>query len=167
MTQAERDRLVALQKAKKKLITQREAAGGSGGAGLERSAGKTAALRDEKTRGRGGDSWITREAVEPTDGGELGKGGGEDPDGACLPRIRTDVGGGISQGETPDRGEQRDGASVDDSRQAVAGEGREGDAGASLAATAEPVWRIGAVGYQRTRLAGRAGRKAVLDRNDR
>ena len=43
----------------------------------------------------------------------------------------------------------------------------EGEAGTCLAAAAEPVWGTGAVGHQRARLAGRAGREVVPDRHDR
>ncbi len=39
--------------------------------------------------------------------------------------------------------------------------------GAWLAAAAEPVWGVGAVGHQRARLAGRARREVVPDRDDR
>src|SRR5579872_7096836 len=56
---------------------------------------------------------------------------------------------------------------MDNPRQGVAGEHREGGLGASVAPAAEPVGRAGAVGHQRAQLAGRAGRKAVPIRDDR
>src|SRR5713226_8160453 len=56
---------------------------------------------------------------------------------------------------------------MDDPRSTVAEETREGEAGACLAATAEPLRGAGAMGHQRARLAGRAWRKAVPDRDDR
>src|SRR5438105_4354938 len=56
---------------------------------------------------------------------------------------------------------------MDDGSQTVAGKESESPASACLAATTEPVWGAGAVGYERARLAGRAWRKAVSDRHDR
>jgi hypothetical protein len=127
MTQADRDRLVTLKKAKKKLITQREAA-----EELELSMRQVKRLlyglkkRGDKAVVHG----LRGKAVEPADRGEHRKAGGEDLVGAGVRRVRADLGGGVPGEEARDRGEQRDGAAVDDPRQAVAGEEREGQAGA-------------------------------------
>ena len=153
MTQADRDRLVTLKKAKKKLITQREAAEELG-LSIRQVKRLLYALkkRGDKAVVHGLRGKPSNRRIEERYRAE----GGEDLVDAGVRRVRADVGGGVSGQETRDRGEQRDGAEVDDPRQAVAGEEREGPAGACLAAAAEPVWRAGAVGHQRARLAGGA-----------
>ena len=64
MTQADRDRLVALKKVKKQLITQREAA-----EELELSIRQVQRLLDRLQEGgeQGRGPWATRRAVEPAD----------------------------------------------------------------------------------------------------
>src|ERR1022692_5201413 len=56
---------------------------------------------------------------------------------------------------------------MDDAREALACERAESECSTRLATAAEPPGRVGAVGHQRTRLAGRARREAVPDRHDR
>src|SRR2546423_425608 len=108
MTQADRDRLVTLKKAKKKLITQREAAGELGIStrqvkrllyALKKRGDKAVVhgLRGRPSQRRIGESF------------------------------RADVSGRVFAQKARDRGQQRDGAEVDDPGQAVAGEEREGE----------------------------------------
>ena len=92
MTQAERDRLVTLKKAKKKVITQREAAEELG---LSIRQVKRLLYRVEEARRQSRGVWPAREAVEPADGREHREGGGEDLVGAGVPRVRADLGGGV------------------------------------------------------------------------
>src|SRR5579862_4949952 len=56
---------------------------------------------------------------------------------------------------------------MDDTRQTVGGKTGEGQRGSPLAAATEPLRRAGPVGHERTRLAGRAWRKALSDCDDR
>jgi hypothetical protein len=64
--------------------------------------------------------------------------------------------------QTRHRGEQGDGAVVDDESGAVEGEESEDPRDPPVAATAEPFRRVGAVGHQRARLVGRTGRELYL-----
>jgi predicted DNA-binding protein (UPF0251 family) len=64
MTQADRDRLVTLKKAEKKLITQREAAAGMG-IGTRQVKRLLHALKE--ARRQGGDSRVAGRAVGPED----------------------------------------------------------------------------------------------------
>src|ERR1039457_5154106 len=111
MTQAERDRLVALKKAKKKLITQKEAGEELGI--TERHVRRL--LRELKRRG---DQVVAH--------GLRGyrTGGGGDPVAAGVPEIWADAGRGVLSQETRHRGEPGDGAGLDDGGQALGrGEG--------------------------------------------
>ena len=101
MTQAERDRLVALKKAKKKLITQKQAAEELGI--TERHVRRL--LRELKRRG----DKIVAHGLRGV------------PVAAGVPGIWADVGVGIPGPETQHRGESGDFAAVDDGSQAVAG----------------------------------------------
>jgi hypothetical protein len=82
MTQAERDRLVALKKAKKKLITQKQAAEELGI--TERHVRRL--LRAEAARRQGGGARTAGAAVEPQDQRGHRKGGGGHPVAAGVPR---------------------------------------------------------------------------------
>src|ERR1035438_9975941 len=143
------------------------AARGSRGTGAEHSAGEAPTVCLEEAGRPGGGPRAARSSVQPEDRGQNRKAGGQDIVGAGVRRVRADLGGGVPGEETRNRGEQRDGAAMDDSRQAVARQEREGQAGALLAAAAKPLGGTGAMGHQRTRLAGRAGREALSDRHDR
>src|SRR6266446_6193091 len=163
MTQADRDRLVALRKAKKKLITQREAAAELG-----------VSVRQVKRLLQGwkkrGDKVVVHglrgPAVEAADRGGRRERGGEDSVGGCISRVRSDFGSRILAKEAPHRGEQGDGAEMDEGGPSMAGQARAGERGAPVAAAAKPPGGAGAVGHQRARLAGRPGREAVPDRHD-
>ena len=117
MTQAERDRLVALKKAKKKLITQKQAAEELGI--TERQVRRL--LRQLKRRG---DKAVVHALRGLPSNRKIGRGdrtgGGSDPVEAGVPGIWTDAGVGVSGQEARDRGEPRDGAAMDDRSQAVA-----------------------------------------------
>ena len=75
MTQADRDRLVTLKKAKKKLITQREAAEELG---LSTRHVRRLLYAMKKRGGQGRGARVARHTVEPQDRSESGAGGGED-----------------------------------------------------------------------------------------
>src|SRR6266704_6639426 len=90
MTQAERDRLVALKKAKKKLITQKQAAEELGI--TERHVRRL--LRALKKRG--GKPRAAGAPVKPQDQRGYEAGGGNDPVEACVPGIPADAGLGVS-----------------------------------------------------------------------
>ena len=111
MTQADRDRLVTLKKAKKKLITQREAAEELG-LSIRQVKRLLYALkkRGDKAVIHGLRGKPSNRRIEERDRA----GGGEDLVGAGVRRVRADVGGGVPEQEARDRGEQRDGAEVDD-----------------------------------------------------
>src|ERR1022692_3446636 len=143
------------------------AARGSRGTGVEHSAGEAPAECLEEARRPGGGPQAARSFVQPADRREDREAGGEDLVSSGVRRVWADLGCGISKEEARDRGAQRDGAAVDDTRQAMARQEREGQAGALLAAAAKPLWGPGAMGHQRTRVAGRAGREALPDRHDR
>jgi biotin operon repressor len=164
MTQADRDRLVALKKAKKKLITQREAAEelGISVRHVKRLIYAVKKHGDKAVvhglRGRPSNRRI-EEKIEAR--------GDEDLVGTGLRWIRANAGGGVLMQQARDRGEQGDGAAVDDAGQVVAGEESESERGPHVAAATEPVRRVGAMGYQRSRVAGGPGRETVPDRDDR
>ena len=90
------------------------AARGGRGAGDEHAAGEAAVACVEEARRQGRDPRAAREAVEPEDREKHRAGGGEDLVGAGVRRVRADVGGGVPEQEARDRGEQGDGAAVDD-----------------------------------------------------
>ena len=104
MTQADRDRLVTLKKAKKKLITQREAAEELG-VSVRQVKRLLHALkkRGDKAVVHGLRGKPSNRKIEESDRAR----GGEDPVGAGISRIRADVGGGVSGEEARDRGRAR------------------------------------------------------------
>ena len=120
MTQAERDRLVALKKAKKKLITQKQAAEELGI--TERHVRRL--LRELKRRGdkvvaHGLRGLPSNRKIEC----RYRAGGGGDSFAAGVSRVRADTGGGVPGEEARDRGEPGDGAAVDDRQQSCGGRG--------------------------------------------
>src|SRR5204863_4897399 len=130
-------------------------------------AREAAALWVEEAWGQSRGPRAAGETVPSEDQAEHGTGGRADFVRPGIPGIRADAGVRILAEEARDRGEQGDGAAVDDGGQAVGGQKREGPAGAYVAAAAEPVWGAGAVGHQRTRLAGGTRGEVVPDRDDR
>ena len=159
MTQVERDRLVTLKKAKRRLLTERKAA-----EELNLSVRQVKRLlyglkkHGDKAVVHGLRGKPSKRKIQER---ENRTGGCSDLVGACISGIRSDVGGGVFGEEPRHRGEQGNGPTVDDPEQAMAGERIEDSRGASLAALAEPVWGAGAMGHQRTRLAGGGWRAAV------
>ena len=117
MTQAERDRLVALKKAKKKLITQKQAAEELGI--TERHVRRL--LRGLKRRGDKAVSHALRGLPsKPRDQRRHQTRGGDDPGEAGIRGIQADAGLGIS-GETPRYSCQPgNGAAMDDRGQTMA-----------------------------------------------
>jgi hypothetical protein len=164
MTQADRDRLVTLRKAKKRLITQREAA-----LELEWSVRQVKRLLyawkkrgDEAVihglRGRPSnrrmDEYVEKTAVKILSADVYQEFG---------PTLAAEY----LQKKHKITASKEDRAAMDDARQAMAGEEREGQASPCLAAATESVWGVGAVGYQRARLAGGTWGAVVSDRHDR
>jgi biotin operon repressor len=146
MDQAERDRLVALKKAKKKLITQKQAAEEIGVTERQvrrllrklRQKGDRAVIHE--LRGRASNRKLPAKLeqramtvlVRPR-----------------VPGIWPDAGGGILAQTTPDYGEQGDRAAMDDEGGAVASRASSCDGDSSVETAAEPLWRTGAVGHSR------------------
>ena len=163
MTQRERDRLVALHKADKKLITQKQAARQTGLS--ERQLRRLLAkLRSE------GDQAVVHAARGPRVQPQAQRPGGKTRRGDPLPtrlrRLRADSGSGVSRAAPRRPGRPRNAARLD---------GRRGPleappqvrAPASVAAPPRLPRRAGAMGHLRARLAGRARREAAADRHDR
>jgi biotin operon repressor len=118
MNQAERDRLVTLRKAKKRLITQRQAAEELG-ISVRQVKRLLVALkkRGDKVvihglRGQPSKRKIDEEDATPGDEDLVGRG---------VPRLRADAGERRVGAAAQDRREQGDGAEVDDGGEAVAG----------------------------------------------
>ena len=143
------------------------AAGGCRGVGGEYTAREEAALRPKEARRQSGDSWAARKAIAAADRRGDREGSGEAVVGGCVSGIRADIGGGVFVQKARDRGEQGNGPAVDDAGPVMARQDREGEGGASVAAAAEPVRGVGAVGYQRARLVRGPWRETVSDRDDR
>jgi len=112
MTQAERDWLVALKKAKKKPVTQRQAAEDLGIA--ERQVRRL--LRALKRRGDKAVVHVTRVAIQSLDQCRHRTEGGGNSVQAGVPGIWADAGCGIPGPETRHRGEPGDGVTVDGSK---------------------------------------------------
>jgi hypothetical protein len=106
MTQAERDRLVALKKAKKKLISQREAA----------DELKVSVRPVQRLLGA-----LQKEGDKAVVHGLRGRASNRRIEEKIERQAVKDVGGGVFGREARDRSEQGDGAAMDDPRQAVAG----------------------------------------------
>jgi hypothetical protein len=117
MTQAERDRLVALKKAKKKLIYTEGGSRRTGNHGKTRAA--SAAGTEAAWRPSGG-ARSAGTSLQPQDQCGYRTGGGGDPVTAGVPGIWADAGRGVLSQETRHRGESGDGAAMDDGGQAVA-----------------------------------------------
>src|SRR3954451_12680010 len=162
MTQKERDRLVALKKAKKKLITQKQAAAEIGVS--ERQV--RGMLRSLKERG---DKAVVH-AAWPEIASEDCRPGSGKRDWNCkpsvVPGLWSDFGSRVSGEETRCGGEPRDTARLDGGSQAMASQSQAGGKGACLAHTAEPLGRIAAMGYERARWAGGPRAEAVFDQHD-
>ena len=113
MTQAERDRLVALKKAKKKLITQKQAAEEIGVTERQvrrllrklRRKGDQAVIHE--LRGRASNRKLSAEVEQQAVDGPFRPG---------VPGIRADVGGGVPAQAARDYGEQGDAAAMDGRR---------------------------------------------------
>ena len=97
MTQAERDRLVALKKAKKKLITQKEAAQELGI--TERHVRRL--LRTEAARRQNRGARAAETSLPSQDQRRYGEGGGGDPVAAPVPGLWADAGSGIPNEAPP------------------------------------------------------------------
>ena len=122
MTQADRDRLVALKKAKKKLITQREAAEELG---LSVRHVKRLIYALKKHGDKAVVHGLRGTAIEPEDRGEDRARGSEDSIGAGIRGFGPTLAAEYLRKKHGIEVEQRDGAAVDDASQAVAGkEGR-------------------------------------------
>jgi transposase len=145
MTQEERDRLVALKKAKKKVITQREAAEELGLSirqvkrllyGLKKRGDKAVVHGlGGKPSNRRMEERVERQAVKILSA-PVYQGFGPTLAAEYLEKKH-----GIQASKETVR-------AVDDPRQAMGGQEREGQRGARLAAAAGPMGRAGAVGHQ-------------------
>jgi Homeodomain-like domain len=113
MTKQERDRLVALKKAKKKLITQKQAASEIGVS--ERQVRRM--LRNLKERGdRAVVPCYARQEVESKTCRRSEAKGNRDSEPRGVPRVRADTGSRIFSPETQAAGEPGNGAYMDESK---------------------------------------------------
>ena len=164
MTQADRDRLVTLKKAKKKLITQREAAEELG-LSIRQVKRLLYAL---KKRG-------DKAVVHGLRGKPSNRRIAEDVERKAVKILSAPVYEGFGPTLAAEYLGKKHGieASKETVRQWMIrgklwrAKKEKVKASARLAAAAEPVWGVGAVGHQRARLAGRARGEAVPDRHDR
>src|ERR1035441_1151293 len=83
-----------------------------------------------------------------------------------VPGVWTNVSKRVPAQAAPDNGEQGDAATLDGQGGIVESRPCSGGGGAPVAAAAEPVWRVGAVGHQHPRLAGRPRRNDLPDLDD-
>src|SRR5580692_11247812 len=163
MTQRDRDRLVALKKAKKGLITQRRAAEEIGQSErpvprlLERLKGKGDSALVHALRGRRSNRKLDEKTKQK-----------------ALEILRRDVYRGFGPtlaaeylDSKYDIQAGRDGANVDDRSQTVACQQAECRQDPPVAAAPLTSGRTGPVGHQRACVARGARRKAVLDQHDR
>src|ERR1039457_3235788 len=116
MTQAERDRLVALKKAKKKLMYTEGGSRRTGKHGKTRAA--SAAGTEAAWRPNGG-ARSAGTCLQPQDQCGYRTGGGGDPVTAGVPGIWADAVRGVLSQETRHRGEPGDGAGLDDGGRGV------------------------------------------------
>src|SRR5713226_3671841 len=150
MTQAERDRLVGLKKAKKKLITQKQAAEEIGV--TERQVRRL--LR--KLR-RKGDRAVIHELRGRASNRKLPAEMQQRAIRVLSDPVYRESGRRWRQSTAPaapDYGEQGDAAAMDGEGGIVESWPSPRGGGAPVAVAAEPLWRVGAVGHQRPRLAG-------------
>ena len=165
MTQRERDRLVALKKADKKLVTQKQAAQQLGLSERQirrllaklRSEGDRAVIH--AARGRASNRKISAQ-VEKTSR--------HDPLPTRIRRLWADPGSGIPRAAPRHPRRPRNAAGLDDRGRAVEAAPTQGSTPALVAAKAQSPRRACAVGHLRARLAGGPRRReAVPDRDDR
>src|ERR1700722_17859844 len=116
---------------------------------------------------RGPRAFSARTAVQPQAGRQDPAEGAGDTGPRCLSRLRPDAGGGIPGQQTRHSCRTRDSAYLDDRRQAVACQPAASREDPPVAAASLPSRGVGAVGYQRARLAGGSWAEALLDQYDR
>src|SRR6185437_12398519 len=133
----------------------------------KRAAGTAPVASPEKARRSSGDSPLTGPAVEPEDCREEARTSTPDPEPGRVPRLWADASSRVSGQEAQAAGEPRDTARLDDYRQALACEAEARRKDPYLATAAQPLRGAGAMGHQRSRLAGRAWSEAVSDQHDR
>src|SRR5215472_517220 len=132
--------------------------------GTECAASEALGEGAAKARRQGSDPWVAGTAVEPPDRGEHSGEGHRDCGAGRISRIRAHASVRVPGEEIQDRGEPGDAAPVDEASGIMERQAARSGAGAPVPAAAEPVRGTGAVGHQQSRLAGGAGRTAVLDR---
>src|SRR5580698_10150774 len=145
---------------------QDDAAGSGRSDGSERALGAEAAGADEEARRCRGGAWIAREVVEPETVGKDEAGRTGDVAQAGLARFRADVCGRAVMETPSDRGRQGNAARVDGRNRTVEAGLAPRAGGARLAAAAQRVRRAGAMGYFRSRLAGRSRAGALSGTDD-
>ena len=164
MTQRERDRLVALRKADKKLITQKQAAQQTGLSErhLRRLLAKLRSEGDQAVvhaaRGRASNRKLSAKAEKTSRGNPLP---------TRLRRLWPDSGGGVSRAAPRRPSRPRNAAPLDGRRGPVEAPPPQVRTPASVAAPPQLPRRAGAMGHLRARLAGGTRGEAVPDRHDR
>src|ERR1035437_6453475 len=164
MSQEERDKLEWLKRAKDGVISQREAA---------RRMGVTDRwVRKLLTRmKRQGDRVVVHglrgAGIQPENRDEGASAGDRTAETAGLARLWTDVRQRATGQAARHRAERRDAARMDDRGRIVEARRAPNRGGPLLAAAAQRVWRTGAVGHIRARLAGRTRAGALPGAADR
>src|ERR1035437_4276079 len=164
MSQEERDRLEWLKRAKD---GSNQPARGGQADGSNRPLGAQAVEADETPGRSGGSSRATRAGIQPENRDEGASAGDRTAETAGLARLWTDVRQRATGQAARHRAERRDAARMDD-RGRIGEDRRAPDPGGPLvAAAAQRVWRTGAVGHIRARLAGRTRAGALPGAADR
>ena len=164
MTQRERDRLVALKKADKKLITQKQAARRMG-------VSERQVRRLLKKLRRQGDRAVIHAGRGRASNRKISTKVEQQAVVILFPsrvrRLWADAGGGVSATAPRHPGRPRNAAGLDGRGRAVAAPSAQVATPASVAAAPRLPRRVGAMGHLRPRLAGRTRREALPDRHDR
>src|SRR5258708_12206563 len=113
-----------------------------------------------------GSAWAAGTALQSQAPGQDTEAGHEDPDAARLARFWADLRRRTVSQTVSDTGRQRDPARVDEGGRSVEEQVAPAGTGAWLAASAERLWRTGAVGHLGARLAGRPRRGALPGAHD-
>ena len=164
MTQRERDRLVALNKADNEADHPKA---GRPANRPQRTASEVAAGEAPQPRRPGRNPCGARPRLQPQDQRQGGKASRRDSLQTALRRLWADPGGGVSAAAPRHPRRPRNAAGLDGRGRAVETPPAQAGTSAPVASAAALPRRAGAMGHLRARLAGRTRREAVPDRHDR
>src|ERR1035437_6590345 len=135
--------------------------------GGDRPLGAQAAPADEQAWRCGRGTWVAGPGIEPEDREPDTETGHRSSEAGRVARLRTNLCQRAVSQATSDPGRQRDAARMDDRSRIVEARRAPNRGGPLLAAAAQRVWRTGAVGHIRARLAGRTRAGALPGAADR